>query len=235
VRDLVAHGMTAIAAIHDLPLAARYCHRLVLLSKGRVIADGPPQEVLTPANLESVFGVRAVVYQEPLTGALTVSLLDARPPDGHRLGSGRIHVICGGGSGSRLMYELQRAGFLVTTGVLGAGDTDRTAADIMGIEYVPVPAFSPIDNDSYQRHLWLVAQADVVALAPTPFGHNNLRNLEVATYAKRLISVEPEGFEGRDFAKGEATRLYQALRPVARCKTHDEAIESIASVLGKPM
>jgi iron complex transport system ATP-binding protein len=40
-------GLTLIAAMHDLTIAAHYADRMVLLDKGRVAADGPPHEVLT--------------------------------------------------------------------------------------------------------------------------------------------------------------------------------------------
>lgn len=47
----------AIAVLHDLGLACRWCDRLVLLAGGRVAADGEPQEALTPAVLSQVYGV----------------------------------------------------------------------------------------------------------------------------------------------------------------------------------
>ncbi len=76
VRRLVDEGLTAIAAIHDLNLAARYCDRLSLLSKGRVAVEGRPEEVLEPKTIESVFGVRSAVYRDPATGALAISLIE---------------------------------------------------------------------------------------------------------------------------------------------------------------
>ena len=57
--NLAAEGRGVIASLHDLGLAARHCTRLILLSVGRVIADGSPNEVLTAQNLEQVFGVSA--------------------------------------------------------------------------------------------------------------------------------------------------------------------------------
>ena len=75
VRQLVNDGLTAVAAIHDLHMAARYCDRLVLLSGGRVLAEGTPEEVLTPEAIESAFGVRCAVYREPVTGSLAISLI----------------------------------------------------------------------------------------------------------------------------------------------------------------
>ena len=59
VRQLVDDGLTAVAAIHDLHMAARYCDRLVLLSRGRVLAEGTPEEVLTPVAIESASGCGA--------------------------------------------------------------------------------------------------------------------------------------------------------------------------------
>jgi iron complex transport system ATP-binding protein len=55
-------GCAVVVTLHDLTLAARACDRLVMLSAGRVAADGPPAETLTPARLAEVFA---------LDGALT--------------------------------------------------------------------------------------------------------------------------------------------------------------------
>ena len=81
VRQLVDDGLTAVAAIHDLNMAARYCDKLVLLSEGRVLAKGPPHEVLSPATIESAFGVKSAVYKDPVTGSLAISLIG--PADEH--------------------------------------------------------------------------------------------------------------------------------------------------------
>ena len=81
VRQLVNDGLTAVAAIHDLHMAARYCDRLVLLNVGRVLAEGTPEEVLTPEALESAFSVRSAVYRDPVTGSLAISLIG--PADAH--------------------------------------------------------------------------------------------------------------------------------------------------------
>jgi len=49
-------GLTVVTAAHDLTLAGRYSDRLVLLSRGRVVADGPPAEVLTETTLRAHYG-----------------------------------------------------------------------------------------------------------------------------------------------------------------------------------
>jgi iron complex transport system ATP-binding protein len=65
VMELLAReargGALVIAVLHDLTLAARHCDRLVLLDRGRVVADGVPAEVLTADRLRAVYGVTAMV------------------------------------------------------------------------------------------------------------------------------------------------------------------------------
>ncbi|MCY3958456.1 MAG: ABC transporter ATP-binding protein [Chloroflexi bacterium] len=88
VRQLVDEGLTAVAAIHDLGMAARYCDRLVLLSEGRVLADGTPAEVLAPDIIEAAFGVRSAVYPDPVTGSLVVSLIAPADENGSASAAG---------------------------------------------------------------------------------------------------------------------------------------------------
>ena len=52
-------GVTTLAVLHDLDLAARSCDRLVVLDQGRVVASGPVLDALTPEVLSAVFGVTA--------------------------------------------------------------------------------------------------------------------------------------------------------------------------------
>jgi iron complex transport system ATP-binding protein len=74
VRSLVHEkGLSVVMAIHDLNLAVRYCDQLVLLNGGRQVSAGTPEEVLTPQNLQAVFGVNARLYRDPW-GAWAVSV-----------------------------------------------------------------------------------------------------------------------------------------------------------------
>jgi iron complex transport system ATP-binding protein len=61
VRDFARSGGAALAAIHDLSLAARFCDRLVLLSQGHIVASGRPGDVINESNLAEHFGLRARV------------------------------------------------------------------------------------------------------------------------------------------------------------------------------
>nr|WP_127571639.1 ATP-binding cassette domain-containing protein [Georgenia faecalis] len=58
-RTLAGTGVTVLAALHDLSSALRWCDHVLVLEAGRVVAAGPPREVLTPDLVGSVYGVRA--------------------------------------------------------------------------------------------------------------------------------------------------------------------------------
>lgn len=49
-------GVSVVAALHDLNLAARYCHRLGLVHQGQLLALGPARDVMTAENLTQVYG-----------------------------------------------------------------------------------------------------------------------------------------------------------------------------------
>jgi iron complex transport system ATP-binding protein len=64
-RALADEGRGVVVSLHDLGLAARHCTRLVLLDRGRVVADGAPRDVLTDVMLDAVFGVRGYHAETP--------------------------------------------------------------------------------------------------------------------------------------------------------------------------
>ncbi len=68
LRSLARDGLTVLAALHDLSLAAGYADHVVVLAEGRVRAAGAPGAVLTPALIREVWGVEATVLEHPATG-----------------------------------------------------------------------------------------------------------------------------------------------------------------------
>ncbi|WP_420596271.1 ABC transporter ATP-binding protein [Deinococcus sp.] len=62
LRQEVRAGLGVVAVLHDLNLAARADH-LVLLNEGRVVAQGSPEDVLTPQHLQAVYGVAVAVIR----------------------------------------------------------------------------------------------------------------------------------------------------------------------------
>nr|WP_246317537.1 ABC transporter ATP-binding protein [Hyphomicrobium methylovorum] len=62
---LAEDGRTIVLALHEVALAARWCTRILLLNQGRIVADGPPKEVLTSGLFERTYGVRVFVADGP--------------------------------------------------------------------------------------------------------------------------------------------------------------------------
>ena len=54
-------GLTVLAVFHDLNLASRFCDRILLMDRGRIMASGRPEEVLTAQNIEKAFKVKAII------------------------------------------------------------------------------------------------------------------------------------------------------------------------------
>ena len=65
VRSFVANGGAAVVVSHDFSLAARVCDRIAVLAEGKVVADGPPGEALSPKGIEAGFGVDVDVLEAP--------------------------------------------------------------------------------------------------------------------------------------------------------------------------
>ncbi len=59
---ILARQMLIVTVTHDLNLALRYAHRVIAMDRGKIAAEGKPGEVLTPENLERIFGVAAKLH-----------------------------------------------------------------------------------------------------------------------------------------------------------------------------
>lgn len=221
-RLTVHEGLIVIAVIHDLNLAAQYCDRLVLLHRGKIVSMGTQQEVLTAENVKNTFGANVIVKRHALTNLCYVSPVPS-PVKLQTGASGKsnagitIHLICGGGEGTSLMHLLTAKGYKVTAGVVNILDTDCEVAQLLNVPVVTEAPFSPITEETFQAHLALIEQADVVVLCNTPFGFGNLKNMDAAEVAlgkmsKSVLVLEADRIEERDFAGGEATKRFIALK-----------------------
>jgi iron complex transport system ATP-binding protein len=66
-------GIGVLAALHDLSLAAMYCHRLYVLKEGNVITSGVPNEILTPELVRDVYEIECDIQKNPATGYLSIT------------------------------------------------------------------------------------------------------------------------------------------------------------------
>ncbi len=216
LRDWCANrAMAMLMVLHDLNLASEYADRIVLLSEGRIVAQGTPAEVLTPELIERVYHVPALIRTHPLTGRPVVFALDTELQPSRNPDAPALFLIAGGGSGTPLYYPLLEQGWNLRVGVLNLLDTDEETARALNLEMVSVEPFSPISESAYQRAWELMRMSCAVVLTDVPFGRGNLQNLRLALEAQQsgipVYALASRPITERDFTDGEATRLWQAL------------------------
>ncbi|MEW5706845.1 MAG: ABC transporter ATP-binding protein [Actinomycetota bacterium] len=68
LKQLSADGLSILAVLHDLNIAAYYADHLMLVKEGRIEAVGSPQEIVTENNIRRVFGITVEVKKHSLTG-----------------------------------------------------------------------------------------------------------------------------------------------------------------------
>ena len=64
LRDMLSGNVTIIIASHDLNLLAKYCDKLMVLSKGRIVGFGTPEEIMTAEMVEKVYGVEVAILKD---------------------------------------------------------------------------------------------------------------------------------------------------------------------------
>lgn len=75
-------GVTVVATLHDLNQAAAYGDRIGLMAAGRLLAQGPPDAVLTEEHLEAAYGIAVHVRRHPDTGYLWITPKDSEQAHG---------------------------------------------------------------------------------------------------------------------------------------------------------
>jgi len=231
-------GVTVIAAMHDLNLAARYFPRLLLFQRG-VVADAGPAEVLEPHLLKRVYGIDVQVGI--LRGAEHLSVL---PPGREDVGGQReeemhpqVLVMAGGGSGELLMRAFADSQIPFIAGALNIGDSDHTLALRLASEVITEQPYAPISSETLDLVHQSLMKVTLLILCPMPIGPGNLallqealiaarRGLRVLLLAPPVLSskakeqltprtngevLEQTGITSRDYTNGDGLRVVRAL------------------------
>jgi len=67
-----SNGLTVVVVTHDINLAAQFCTRMILMDHGKILRDGPPDQVLQFQTLQDVFGVKVYIDINPMTESLYI-------------------------------------------------------------------------------------------------------------------------------------------------------------------
>lgn len=196
-----------VMVVHDIRLASKFCSRLILLADGGVVADGAPQEVVTAEHLYRAYGLRAVVFRNPISGALDFHAYK-EPAQG---AGARVFVLAAGGAGAPWMRGLYECGCDLSGGALKDGEIDATAAAVFGVDGEILPRAMKRTARHIAQARARQAACDWTLLPQLIYGPEELRLLELAQAARRLLVIEDEPIETRDFTGGRAAALYRSL------------------------
>lgn len=205
VRELVDDGRAAVAAVHDLSLATRYCDRIAVLSDGRLIDVGVPERIVTPERIAEAFDVRSIVRDDPVGG------LDVRPLPAARR-SGRVHVLGVGKTAAAVVGRLGAAGYELSVGPVPAGDRAAETCRAFGGRVVAVPTFDRPDERDRDRSAAYVEEADVTVLADPALTARTRVWTELAGDVDRLVTVEERPLSERAGEDWEIVERYRTVR-----------------------
>lgn len=179
LQSLTHQGSTVICVIHDLNLASQYCDEIIMLDQGAVYATGAPHKVMTQENIRAVFGLDVMIRTHPTTGKLYLIPIYHRKPI--KKNGLKVHLICGGGSGTEIMFALHESNCDVSTGILAMNDTDYSTSVQLGIPCIAEPPFSPITDVSRSLLEESIGTADLVVFTSIPFGQENMDNVRIVS------------------------------------------------------
>ena len=223
-RLIKEKNMGALSALHDPNLASQFCDKIILMKDGKIYDFGAPKDVLTSKNLKEVFNIDVIVKEHPVYNSVYILPLSKVNRD-YTSFNKRIHIICGGGTGSKIIYLLHRQ-FEVSAGVINILDSDADVCNELGIDAIFEAPFSPISEENYRKNLSMIDASDVVIISSLPFGEGNISNLKAFEYAvnrgKMTIMVDDSPIETRDFTGGKAISLWNRLKEMSITIGNDE-------------
>jgi len=179
LRRLVREkGVTIVASLHDIDLAMKVCDIVVLVKDGRVLACGPPEEVLEEERIAELYNFERASFNSFLGGIELKSR-----------SMGPVYVVAGSGSGAQLYRTLAKHDFGIFTGVLPENDVDFHVARAVGATVVKEKPYREISPESFSQASELMKESHQVVDAGFPVGEANRRNLELVLGALRQGKV----------------------------------------------
>lgn len=209
VRTLADGGLAVVGVFHDLGLAARYADRISIVADGGVTPPAAPGEALDAQVISSVFGVRAVVRTDPVTGSVAITPVVRGADLAPAVTGRRIGLVCGSGAGAGVMRRLALAGHPLYAGALNRGDIDHAVAEAVDAGMAELPAFGEVDEAVERGVCAEYATCACVVVCETPFGSANLPNLRAALESDRPLVLVGDMDDERDYAHGKARALWE--------------------------
>jgi iron complex transport system ATP-binding protein len=219
LRDLCRNaGITVVASLHDVDVAAKVSDRVALVKAGGLAAWGTPETVLTGESVADLYEF----HQAGASFSNQLGSIELRG-DGRR---GRAFVVAGMGSGAQVLRLLAKRGFAISTGVLHTNDLDFHVARSLGAECLSQPPMETVGADTLAAARTSLDGCDLVIDCGFEVGGLNQGNLTLLESAAqsgkpiyslrgtRLETLLEAPIEIAPTRCGDAVGLLDALEPV---------------------
>ncbi len=199
LRDLCrSKGITVIASLHDVDIAAKVSDRVALIKNGAIIDWGCPEEVLSGRAVSNLYDFEAASFSHHL-GSIELR------GSGQR---GRVFVLGGMGSGAAVYRLLAKGGYAVSTGVLQSNDLDCYVARSLGADCVSQPPAAAMNGESMAAAWAGIKQCELMIDAGGdnhgPYQSNITLLKKAVARGTPVFSLRPAGAENRGSGAEEA-------------------------------
>jgi ABC-type cobalamin/Fe3+-siderophores transport systems, ATPase components len=164
-------GITVILSLHEVDLALKSCELALLVKNGKILAFGPPEEILSEEMVADLYGIDSANFSYCLGG---IELRNS--------GGARSFVLAGAGSGAPLYRLLNKHGFSIVTGVIHENDIDYYVGKAIGAVIISEKPFEEINKSAINKAFSLSAQANCIIDAGFPAGTLNKLNVDLARW-----------------------------------------------------
>jgi iron complex transport system ATP-binding protein len=208
-----SEGITVVASLHDVDVAAKVSDRVALVKSGAVVDWGIPEAVLKNNTVAGLYDFDGADFDHNL-GSIELR------GNGQ---SGRAFVLAGMGSGALIYRMLSKRGFSITTGVLHTNDLDFYVARSLGAECTCQEAMQSIDDPTLAEADTRMKACDVVIDCGFQVGAMNQGNVKLLHSAlekgKTVLSLRQNGLDAQPPAQadgqvvhcGDVAQLLEAL------------------------
>ena len=166
-------GITVVASLHDVDIAAKVSDRVALVKDGGIFAWGPPEETLDAKTVAALYDFDGVSFN-PALGSIEIK------GNGHK---GSVFVAGGIGSAAAVYRLLAKRGFALATGVLHTNDLDYHVAMSLGAKCVTRPPMEEITLKQINEARPLIKQAGYVIDTGFPVRALNRINTKLIKHA----------------------------------------------------
>jgi len=217
LRDLCRDkGITVVASLHDVDVAAKVADKVVLVKKGEVSDWGTTEKILTGEVVSDLYQFEGVEFNRHL-GSMELRGSNS---------CGKAFVVAGMGSGATLYRLLAKRGFAISTGIVHTNDLDYFVAQSLGADCSSQEPMEGTDSDAMTVAMRYLEECDFVIDSGFDIGSINQANL------KLLQAAVEQGKQVFTLRMGDLGKLLGQNGNCICCQDEEHLLEALDGYCG---